>query len=71
MQITGHNSLSMFKRYAIVDESQKRNALAQMQEYLKKTTPKIIPMRQGRQGEIEPAHSRPCLTWQGRFYWLF
>jgi hypothetical protein len=41
----------MFKRYAIVDESQKRNALAQMQEYLKKTTPKIIPMRKAAKAE--------------------
>jgi integrase len=38
MKITGHRTDSMFRRYAIVDEAQKREALAKTQQYLA-TTP--------------------------------
>lgn len=34
MKITGHRTDSMFRRYAIVDEEQKRDALQKTQEYL-------------------------------------
>jgi integrase len=34
MKITGHRTDSMFRRYAIVDEEQKREALAKTQQYL-------------------------------------
>ena len=34
MKITGHRTDSMLRRYAIVDEAQKREALAKTQEYL-------------------------------------
>jgi hypothetical protein len=34
MKITGHRTDSMFRRYAIVDEQQKREALAKTQQYL-------------------------------------
>ena len=34
MKITGHRTDSMFRRYAIVDEEQKREALAKTQAYL-------------------------------------
>jgi integrase len=38
MKITGHRTDSMFRRYAIVDEQQKRDALAKTQQY-RATTP--------------------------------
>ena len=37
MRITGHRTDAMFRRYAIVDENQKRQALARTQNYLQRT----------------------------------
>src|SRR6266699_7209771 len=34
MKITGHHTDSVFRRYAIVDEEQKRQALAKTQQHL-------------------------------------
>jgi len=34
MKITGHKTDSMFRRYAIVNEEQKRGALAKVQEHI-------------------------------------
>lgn len=49
MKITGHRTDSMFRRYAIVDEEQKREALAKTQLYLAKTAErKIIPHEGGK-----------------------
>jgi integrase len=40
MTITGHRTDAMFRRYAIVDETQKKEALAQTQQYLANTAAK-------------------------------
>ena len=46
MKITGHRTDSMFRRYAIVDEEQKREALAKTQAYLARgPKKKVIAMR--------------------------
>ncbi len=42
MKITGHRTDSMFRRYAIVDEGQKREALAKTQEYVAATASKKV-----------------------------
>ncbi|HXE32777.1 MAG TPA: site-specific integrase [Verrucomicrobiae bacterium] len=45
MKITGHRTDSMFRRYAIVDEEQKREALSKTQQYLAKApTRKVLAM---------------------------
>jgi integrase len=49
MKITGHRTDSMFRRYAIVNEEQKREALAKTQAYLATATErKVIAMKAGR-----------------------
>ena len=46
MKITGHRTDSMFRRYAIVDEDQKREALQKTEAYLAATTEhKVVMMR--------------------------
>ena len=46
MKITGHRTNAMFRRYAIVAEEQKREALAKMQNYLQNQQErKVITMR--------------------------
>ncbi len=46
MKITGHRTDSMFRRYAIVNEDQKRDALQQTQEYLSTSKGrKVVRMR--------------------------
>ena len=46
MKITGHRTDSMFRRYAIVSEDQKRKALAKTQAYLAATAEqKVVAMR--------------------------
>jgi integrase len=42
MKITGHRTDSMFRRYAIVDEEQKREALAKTQQYLVTSTARKV-----------------------------
>jgi len=42
MKITGHRADSMFRRYAIVNEEQKREALAKTQQYLATSTPRKV-----------------------------
>ncbi len=49
MKITGHRTDSMFRRYAIVNEEQKREALLKTQVYLASTAErKVIAMRAGK-----------------------
>jgi len=50
MKITGHRTDSMFRRYAIVDEEQKRDALAKTQQYLVASAAarKVVRMGGGR-----------------------
>lgn len=49
MKITGHRTDAMFRRYAIVNEEQKREALLQTQLYLRNTAErKVIAMRAGK-----------------------
>jgi integrase len=46
MKITGHKTDSMFRRYAIVDEEQKRGALAKVQEHIATSASrKVVSMR--------------------------
>jgi integrase len=45
MKITGHRTDSMFRRYAIADEEQKREALAKTEQYLATTAErKVVAM---------------------------
>jgi integrase len=50
MKITGHRTDSMFRRYAIVNEEQKREALAQTQHYLVASAAdrKVVRIRAGK-----------------------
>ncbi len=49
MKITGHRTDSMFRRYAIVNEEQKREALARTQAYLATAAEKkVIAMRKAK-----------------------
>ena len=49
MKITGHRTDSMFRRYAIVDEQQKREALVKTQAYLAAAVErKVVLMRAGK-----------------------
>lgn len=49
MKITGHRTDSMFRRYAIVNEEQKRDALAKTQQYLvASTSRKVVTMGAGK-----------------------
>lgn len=46
MRITGHRTDAMFRRYAIVDEDQKRQALAKTQDFLLRTSDhRILPIK--------------------------
>jgi integrase len=45
MQITGHRTDSMFRRYAITDEDQKSAALAKTEAYLAAGEKKVVPIR--------------------------
>ena len=52
MKITGHRTDSMFRRYAIVNEEQKREALAKTQAYITATAkPKVLVMKKA-QGKL-------------------
>jgi integrase len=44
MSISGHRTISMFKRYDIVDESDQRNALQRTQEYRRVAKEKMLAM---------------------------
>jgi len=49
MKITGHRTDSMFRRYAIVDEQQKQEALARTQIYLAQAAErKVMSMKAGK-----------------------
>lgn len=48
MKITGHRTDSIFRRYAIVDEQQKREALAKTQQFVASTSRKIVRMGAGK-----------------------
>ena len=52
MKITGHRTDSMFRRYAIVDEEQKLEALEKTQAYLgERAKRKVLPMRKPQRGQ--------------------
>jgi hypothetical protein len=46
MKITGHRTDAMFRRYAIVNEDQKRDALAKTQQHVAaNTVRKVVSMK--------------------------
>jgi integrase len=51
MRITGHRTDSIFRRYAIVDEAQKRQALASTQQYLSAARERKIAVMAARGGK--------------------
>ena len=52
MKVSGHKTDSMFRRYAIVAESDLRTALRRTQEYLKTAQENVIAMPAGKHGQF-------------------